>query len=121
MTEQEQIEELRRTIYNVRSKVNGIATAGDIAEALYEAGYHKGTHCRECIVNVITEGVKAAPLYEKTRKETAKEILQSLYNKCYDINDETGESMGCFVSDDDIIDLAKQYGVEVTDNDERRD
>ena len=38
-TEQEQIEEMRRTIYNTRSKVNGIATAGDIAEALMQAGY----------------------------------------------------------------------------------
>ena len=38
-TEQEQIEEMRRTIYHARSKVNGIATAGDIAEALVQAGY----------------------------------------------------------------------------------
>ena len=38
-TEQEQIEEMRRTIYNTRRKVNGIATAGDIAEALVQAGY----------------------------------------------------------------------------------
>ena len=38
-TKQEQIEEMRRTIYNTRSKVNGIATAGDIAEALVQAGY----------------------------------------------------------------------------------
>ena len=38
-TKQEQIEEMRRTIYNARSKVNGIATAGDIAVALVQAGY----------------------------------------------------------------------------------
>lgn len=38
-TKQEQIEEMRRTIYNTRSKVNVIATAGDIAEALVQAGY----------------------------------------------------------------------------------
>lgn len=47
------------------------------------------------------------------RKGTAKEILQTLYDKCYEINDETGESMGNFVSDDDILCLAKHYGVEV--------
>lgn len=47
------------------------------------------------------------------RKGAAKEILQTLYNKCYEINDETGESMGNFVSDDDILCLAKHYGVEV--------
>ncbi len=49
-----------------------------------------------------------------TRKGIAKEILQTLYDKCYEINDETGESMGNFVSDDDILYLAKHYGVEVT-------
>lgn len=38
-TKQEQIEDMRRTIYNARSKVNGIATAGDIAVALVQAGY----------------------------------------------------------------------------------
>lgn len=47
------------------------------------------------------------------RKETAKEILQTLYNECYEINDETGESMGNFVSDDDILSVAKHYGVEI--------
>lgn len=41
MTKQEQIEEMRREIYYARSKVNGIATSNDIAEALYNAGYRK--------------------------------------------------------------------------------
>ena len=41
MTKQEQIEELRSNIYYARSKVNGIATSSDIAEALYKAGYRK--------------------------------------------------------------------------------
>lgn len=41
MTRQEQIEEMRREIYYARSKVNGIATSNDIAEALYTAGYRK--------------------------------------------------------------------------------
>lgn len=48
-----------------------------------------------------------------TQKRTAKEILQTLYDECYEINDESGESMGDFVSDDDILHLAKHYGVEV--------
>lgn len=63
-----------------------------IAKALYDAGYRK---------------------VDDVRKEMAKEILQTLYDECYEINDETGESMGYFVSDDDILCLAKQYGVEV--------
>lgn len=41
MTRQEQIEEMRSNIYYARSKVNGIATSNDIAEALYNAGYRK--------------------------------------------------------------------------------
>lgn len=63
-----------------------------IAKASYDAGYRK---------------------VDDVRKEMAKEILQTLYDKCYEINDETGESMGNFVSDDDILCLAKHYGVEV--------
>ena len=63
-----------------------------IAKALYDAGYRK---------------------VDDVRKEMVKEILQTLYDKCYEINDETGESMGNFVSDDDILCLAKHYGVEV--------
>lgn len=63
-----------------------------IAKALYDAGYRK---------------------VDDVRKEMAKEILQTLYDQCYEINDETGESMGNFVSDDDILCLAKHYGVEV--------
>ena len=41
MTRQEQIEEMRREIYYARSKVNGIATSNDIAEALYSVSYRK--------------------------------------------------------------------------------
>ncbi len=63
-----------------------------IAKALYDAGYRK--------VNDVC-------------KETAKEILQTLYDECFEITDETGEGMGNFVSDDDILCLAKHYGVEV--------
>lgn len=40
-TKKEQIEELRSNIYYARSKVNGIATSDDIAEALYDVGYRK--------------------------------------------------------------------------------
>lgn len=63
-----------------------------IVKVLYDAGYRK---------------------VDDVHKETAKEILQTLYDECYEINDETGEGMGNFVSDDDILCLAKHYGVEV--------
>jgi hypothetical protein len=64
----------------------------EYAEALYDAGYRKA---------------------DEVRKETAREILDMLYDKCSEINDETGEGMGNFVSDDDILFLAKHYGVEI--------
>lgn len=67
---------------------------------------------------ILAEGVRDLnaenyKLTEKVRKETAREILQTLYDECYEINDETGESMGGFVADEDILCLAKHYGVEV--------
>ena len=39
MTKQEQIEEMRRELYCAMSKVSGIASSSDLAEALYNAGY----------------------------------------------------------------------------------
>ena len=41
MTKQEQIEEMRRELYCAMSKVSGIASSIDLAEALYDAGYRK--------------------------------------------------------------------------------
>ena len=52
---------------------------------------------------------------EKVRKETAKEILQTLYDKRFKL-DERKSILGrftCYVVTDDILELAKQYDVEV--------
>ena len=48
---------------------------------------------------------------EKARKETAKEILQCLYDKCYEIQN----SRECFahIIPLDILIFAKEYGVEI--------
>lgn len=78
----------------------------DIIEALHEAGYGDVSEYKAEIERLKEET-------SDNRKDTAKEILQTLYDQCYEINDETGESMGYFVSDDDILCLAKHYGVEV--------
>lgn len=78
----------------------------DIIEALHEAGYGNVSEYK-AEIEQLKKGTS------DIRKGTAKEILQTLYDKCYEINDETGESMGNFVSDDDILCLAKHYGVEV--------
>lgn len=114
-TEQEQIKEIAELLCD---KLYGCICRDDgeicnhrcedyeRAEALVQAGYG----------NVSEYKAKIEQLKKGTsdiRKGTAKEILQTLYDKCYEINDETGESMGNFVSDDDILCLAKHYGVEV--------
>ena len=75
-------------------------------QALTEAGYGNVSEYKAEIERLKKETTD-------TQKGTAKEILQTLYDECYEINDESGESMGDFVSDDDILHLAKHYGVEV--------
>lgn len=99
----------------------------DIVEALHEAGYGDvskyeteremlGSQIKVLKQRLNNKYVEIERLKEETsdiRKDTAKEILQTLCDECYEINDETGESMGNFVSDDDILCLAKHYGVEV--------
>lgn len=91
------------------------------AKALYNAGYRKVLFDTENgkVVDVsqyapweLIEGHIEREV-EKARKETAKEILQTLYDKCYEIDTEYDESIGNFVSDNDILCLAKHYGVEI--------
>lgn len=63
-------------------------------ETLYNAGYRKS---------------------EEVRKETAKEILQKLFDKCFE-PDALKRLLGrftCYVASYDILELAKEYGVEV--------
>ena len=84
MTKKEQIEEIRRLIYHVRSQVNGIATAGDIAEALYNAGYRKNIEMKEYKYNFGDEvtidygelkGIHSTIIY----RENGDNYLEPLY------------------------------------------
>lgn len=61
-----------------------------IAKALYDAGYRK---------------------VDDVRKETAKEIMQCLYDKCYEI--QNLRECVAHITPLDILQLAKHYGVEV--------
>ena len=61
-----------------------------IAKALYGAGYRK---------------------VDDVRKETAKEIMQCLYDKCYEI--QNLRECVAHITPLDILQLAKHYGVEV--------
>lgn len=123
MTKQEQIEEMKQEKAKMIKLIGNVKPfyVETIAEALYDAGYRK--------VLFDVENGKAVDVaqyaswelmkkhidreVEKARKETAREILQTLYDKCYEIDNEYDESIGNFVADDDILCLAKHYGVEV--------
>lgn len=80
MTKKEQIEEIRRLIYHV----NGIATAGDIAEALYNAGYRKNIEMKEYKFNfgdevIITYGKLNGIHSTITYRENGDNYLEPLY------------------------------------------
>lgn len=117
-TKQEQIEQMITIFKNNREvcqhtrcveckyHVDEDCMYSSCAYSLYQAGYGDVSEYK-------SEIERSKKETSDTRKGIAKEILQILYDKCYEINDETGESMGNFVSDDDILYLAKHYGVEV--------
>lgn len=131
MTKQEQIEEMAKIIdemYNVYT-----TTADDIAEGIYNAGYRKVPFdIRHCFNEIemkmkfktdfgtidFTEEqilfIEQAICWEeeKIRKKTAKEILQCLYDKCYEIQN-MGRGVIAHITPHDILQLAKHYDVEV--------
>lgn len=81
-TKQEQINELRSNIYYARSKVNGIATSDDIAEALYDVGYRKVPDDIRELIDVLAEG---ANKYKNL--EIKYSNLCDKYNLCKDANE----------------------------------
>ena len=54
--------------------------------------------------------------YEKAKKVVAKEVLQDMYDKCFELadkyNDDCEECKGG-IDPDDILSLAEYYGVEI--------
>lgn len=89
-TKKEQIEELRSNIYYARSKVNGIATSDDIAEALYDVGYRKVPDDIRELIDMLAEGankyknleIKYSNLYDKYRlcKDANETLKQNVIN-----------------------------------------
>ena len=137
MTKQEQIEEMAKIVdemYNVYT-----TTADDIAEGLYNAGYRKIQDGTVVLTNeeydklglfeetvqeyksdngqlVLVKEQKKLQKYSTDiadfiRKETAKEIMQCLYEKCYEI--QNLRECVAHITPLDILTLAEQYGVEV--------
>ena len=90
MTKKEQIEELRSNIYYARSKVNGIATSDDIAEALYDVGYRKVPNDIKELIDMLAEGankyknleIKYSNLCDKYRlcKDANETLKQNVIN-----------------------------------------
>ena len=91
MDKEQQIKDIKKCI--VKGFSNLICGAEDFeviyeciqdgAEALYNAGYRKTftSDLASDTQKAFKEG------YEKARKETAKEILQCMYDKCYEVQD----------------------------------
>lgn len=108
-TEQEQIEQIEKVLKDSVADYKHLKKKGVCycyAETLIDHGYGDVSEYK-AEIEQLKKGAS------DIRKDTVKKILQTLYDQCYEINDETGESMGNFVSDDDILCLAKHYGVEV--------
>lgn len=89
-SKKEQIEELRSNIYYARSKVNGIATSDDIAEALYDVGYRKVPDDVRELIDMLAEGankyknleIKYSNLCDKYRlcKDANETLKQNVIN-----------------------------------------
>lgn len=116
MTKQEQIEEMAKDIV----RIAGLDVYGK-AEELVNLGYRKLPEdsvvlSREEYKRLLDNAIRVDMEYldhelAKTRKETAKEILQRLYDKCYEVQ---GLREGyAHIIPLDILILAKEYGVEV--------
>lgn len=90
ITKKEQIEELRSNIHYARSKVNGIATSNDIAEALYDVGYRKVPDDVRELIDMLAEGankyknleIKYSNLCDKYRlcKDANETLKQNVIN-----------------------------------------
>ena len=106
MNKEQQIEEIANIIFDTLKKTFN-ATFKDVAKALYLAGYRK-TFTSD-IASDTQKAFKEG--YEKVRKETAKEIMQCLYDKCYEI--QNLRECVAHITPLDILTLEKEYGVEV--------
>lgn len=122
MTKQEQIEEIKRVLISVYGRIRTISEDcinNRQAEALENAGYRKVlldtedgkvVDCVQYAPWQLIEGYTEREV-KKARKETAKEIMQCLYDKCYEI--QNLRECVAHITPLDILQLAKHYGVEV--------
>lgn len=120
MTKKEQISEMAEdviclsTVSNAEIDDKATIHLLEFIDNMYRMGYRKIPE--NAVVLTMEEYIDLSRNYvgeqiEKARKETAKEILQCLYDKCYEIQN----LRECFahIIPLDILTLAKEYGVEV--------
>lgn len=126
MNKQKQTEEMSNIIAEVAfvqaHEENGDESLSDIvAEAIYNAGYRKvpdgavtlTKEEQEKHITMTKVNYKSIMRQlNQARKETAKEILQYLYDKCYEIQN-IGRGGIAHILPIDILQMAKNYGVEV--------
>lgn len=111
MTDKKQIKEMEKIINDNAYSASSL----QVALKLYNAGYRKlSKETQEMVSNalVYSKRLKIEKSAEKVRKETAKEILQSLYDRCYERAKANG-GKACDVIPIDILQFAAQYGVEI--------
>ena len=87
-----------------------------IANALYNAGYRQTVNLLKSIEKDFftfktTQG-GTYNIFDTVRQVTAKEILQSLYDRCYERAKANG-GKACDVIPIDILQIAEKYGVEI--------
>ena len=118
MNKEKQIEELARILFDESENYcdsDGCIITEKLAEQLYNAGYRKlSKEAQEMVSNalVYSKRLKIEKSAEQVRKETAKEILQFLWNTWWErqIN-KPGCRQG--IRHSHLEQLAKAYGVEI--------
>lgn len=94
---------------------------GCIAKSIYDAGYRKIEDHEIVISKDEYERINDTVNLRKVRKETASEILQELYDWLGDDFEELNETSFIHIMKKDYIrrinEIAKQFGVEVEEND----
>lgn len=116
MDKEKQIEEIRKVV-SFNCNKEGIAKhcPERIANGIYEAGYRKADEMIDRLMNAkTTSGLTEKEIEffvkhnEKVRKETAKEIFQTLYDRTQNYH---GDRI--ILTSNDIKELAEKYGVKI--------
>lgn len=114
MNKEKQIEEITRIIKNRMSDYAKVTYDKESDTIIVEMSDRVVDLMCECVsIDLNIAGYRKA---DKVRAQTAKEILQSLYDHCFElVNPLDNDCEECYgqVEPSDILCLEKEYGVEV--------